>query len=111
MASIGVPSPAHGPRQGRSFRRDALWALVIVLLLEGLTLGAETTSWWERYSWPFNDLFMRTWRGEDIDPATARPLAFLDIDDRAFRRWGGGGVTNRARLRDLIRYAAEGGAS
>jgi CHASE2 domain-containing sensor protein len=110
-ASVDVAPPARVPRHKRSFRRDALWALVIVVLLEGLTLGAETTSWWERYSWPFHDLFMRTWRGQDIDPATARPLAFLDIDDAAFRRWGGSGVTNRARLRDLIRYAAGGGAS
>jgi CHASE2 domain-containing sensor protein len=109
--SSDEPVVARTPRHQRSFRRDALWALAIVVVLEVLTLWAETTPWWEHYSWPFHDLFMRTWRGQDINPDTARPLAFIDIDDDAFERWGTSGVTNRGRLRDLIRFAADGQAS
>jgi CHASE2 domain-containing sensor protein len=105
------PTAVHPSRHKESFRRQALWALVIVVVLEMLILWAENTSLWESYQRPFHDWFMRLRQGEDINPIPDAPkLAFIDIDDAAHDKWGKSGVTNRDRLLDLIRYAAEGGA-
>jgi CHASE2 domain-containing sensor protein len=112
-SAAAKPLSEHPKRHEHSFLRDAIRALIIVLVLEGLTLCAERTEWWETHTVSFNDHFMRIWTGQDtvIDASLqlAR-FAFIDIDDATFTQWGTTGVTNRTRVRDLIRYAAEGKA-
>nr|WP_294503666.1 CHASE2 domain-containing protein [uncultured Rhodopila sp.] len=108
-----APTGKHPKRHEHSLLRDAVHALLIVVLLEWLTMWAETTQWWEAHTVSFHDGFMRIWTGQDIVPDASLQFArfaFIDIDDATFAQWGAKGVTDRAHVRDLIRFAAEGKA-
>ena len=91
--------------------RNALVAVVVVLVFELVAMWGETTPVWERWARVDRDLFMRAYAGDIIDPRTAQPLAFIDIDDDAFAAWGKSTVTDRGKLLQLIEYASQSGAA
>jgi hypothetical protein len=98
-------------RPSRKFSRDASVALGVMLLVELLATALQATPGWERKTRSERDSFMRAYTGEVIRPDRARPLAFIDIDDAAFRAWGGSLITDRNRLLQLIKYAVQSGAA
>ena len=55
------------------------------------------------------DWSMRMYRGGEPAEGT-RPIAFIDIDEASWRRWGEPLLTPRDKLAALLRHAVDGGA-
>ena len=90
--------------------REALLALVLAVMLEGIVILVKATPWWETTTLADQDYLMRAFSGEIIRRETAQPLAFIDIDDAALAAWGNPMITPRSyllRLINALRQAAQ----
>jgi CHASE2 domain-containing sensor protein len=84
---------------------------LVVILLEFAISILEATPWFEAQLRPDRDRFMQSFIGRVIRSDSALRLAFIDIDDEAYKAWGERLITDRSRLVRLIDYAVQGGAS